>query len=119
MSSPALPPPSPLISDELWARRTTVRHAALPRDASRAAAALNQAVAFAALFAERTTELEDLLLLGHGRACTGDVQTTARADPPRVAAIAWARDWVDLFPRALAGGEGASKWCCTIRADAS
>jgi hypothetical protein len=83
-----------------------VRHARRARDAARAAGALDQSVAFAALVAERTVEPEDLLLLGDARARTGE-RDAARADLLRAAAAARERLRVDLVARsALARQSG-------------
>jgi hypothetical protein len=85
-----------------------LRHARSARDAARAAGALEQAVLFATLAAERTDDPEDLLVLGDARARVGDMGQ-ARDDLVRAGAAARRQGRPDLLARAalaLAGGEG-------------
>ena len=86
----------------------TVRYARRARDRARAAAALDQAVAFAELVGARVDDLDDRLVLGDLRARAGDV---ARARTDLLAAAAGARTTGrdDLLARAalaLSAGEG-------------
>ncbi|NYJ07696.1 ATP-binding protein [Petropleomorpha daqingensis] len=86
----------------------TLRSARRARDAARAAAALDQALAFAELAHRRSDDPEDLLVLGDVRARRGDTGP-ARTELLRAAAAARASGRVDVLARAalaLAGGEG-------------
>jgi hypothetical protein len=86
----------------------TLRHARRARDAARAAAALDQALAFAELVDRRSDDPEDLLVLGDVRARRGDTGS-ARAELLSAAAAARSAGRVDVLARAalaLAGGEG-------------
>jgi hypothetical protein len=85
-----------------------VRHARAARDAARRASALDQAVTFAGLVADRLPSPDDLLVLGDARARAGDL-AGARKDLLRATAAARAAGRTDVLARAalaLSAGEG-------------
>jgi hypothetical protein len=85
-----------------------VLHGRRARDRARAVSALDQAVHFASLVAERVDDPEDRLVLGDVRARSGDAER-ARADLLDAAASARVLGRDDVLARAalaLAGGEG-------------